>query len=121
MSAATKKTATQIVNECWGSDAPAWVKQLAAACDETSQANTATRIKRSASLVNMVLKNTYTGDLADVRQRCETALADCVECPVLGDITGTECLNWQNKPFNGANHVLVRMFRACRNCPKRKG
>lgn len=120
MSKASKKSAAEIVTESWGSNAPAWVVQLAAACDETTQAAVAGRIKRSASLVSMVLKKTYTGNLEKVRQRCETALAVCIECPVLGDIDGAACLTWQNKPYNGANHMLVRMFRACRNCPNRK-
>lgn len=117
------KSAKEIVTECWGSNAPAWVSQLAAACDEpgSSQAAMAGKIGRSASLVNMVLRNRYTGNLDNVRDRVLTVLQKAVECPVLGEIDGNECLEWQSKPYNGANHMLVRMFRACLNCPNRQG
>lgn len=111
------KTAAEIVADCWGASAPAWVKRLAHECDRESQARAAGRMGRSPSLVNAVLRNKYTGNLDAVKARVEAAFRSAVECPVLGSIDGTECMAWQNKPYCGANHHLVRMFRACRNCP----
>lgn len=111
------KPATDTVKKSWGDDAPAWVKSLAAECDKTSQAKVAGAMGRSPSLVNMVLKNRYSGNMDDVKARFETAFTETIECPVLGDIDGQTCLNWQSKPYSGANHLVVRMFRACQRCP----
>jgi hypothetical protein len=111
------KPATETVEKCWRGSAPAWVLRLAAFCDRESQAAAANKIGRSPALVNMVLKNRYTGDMDAVEKRVETAFTETIECPVLGDIDGQTCLNWQSKPYSGANHHVVRMFRACQRCP----
>lgn len=117
--------ASAIVAQYWEGNAPEWVKRLATFCDEESQAAAARKIGRSASLVNQVLKNKYTGDLNAVQQRVEAALKDeGVMCPVLGNIAGDVCLKQQRQPYSSANHVAVRLFKACRNCPhnlKNKG
>ena len=102
----------------WGADAPEWITGLARACDAESQAAIARKIGRSASLVNQLLKNRYPGDLTDVKSRVQSALNDDgVNCPVMGKIEGSLCIKTQCKPFNPSNHVSVRLFRACRNCP----
>lgn len=111
------KPATDTVDKCWGKDAPAWVKMLAAKCDQTSQAKVAGQLGRSPSLVNQVLKNSYSGNMDDVKARFETAFTETIECPVLGDISGQSCLDWQGRPYSAANHLVVRMFRACQRCP----
>lgn len=115
------KTAVEIVKESWGEEAPAWVQTLAEACDKLkSQAAAARRLGRSAGLVNGVLRNKYTGNLERVKDRVETAFKDEVACPVLGTINGGTCMTWQTKPYCGANHQLVRMYRACARCPNNK-
>ncbi len=114
------KPATETALSCWGGKPPAWVLKLAAFCDSASQVKAASKIGYSPALVNKVLKNTYTGDMAAVEASVLRGLSDeTVNCPVLGDISGSTCIDWQNKPYCGANHHLVRMYRACRNCPNR--
>ena len=113
----TAQSAKETVSTCWGDKAPAWVRELAAFCDNEGQASVARRMKRSPSLVNMVLKNKYTGNLKGVEERFRAATRGTVICPVMGEIEGETCLDWQGKPYCGANHFLVRMYRACRNCP----
>lgn len=114
------KPATETALAHWGTAAPAWVLKLAAFCDGSSQVKAARKIGYSPALVNKVLKNAYTGDLLAVEERVTRGLSDdTVSCPVLGDISGSACLDWQGKPYCGANHHLVRMYRACRNCPLR--
>lgn len=116
---AQKKTqsAVKSVEESWGKAAPAWVRQLALLCDRSSQTDVAKKIGRSNGLVNMVLKNRYSGDLNCVKERVEKALSPNIDCPVLGDIAGSTCLDWQGKDFSSFNHVFVTMYKACRKCP----
>ena len=113
-----KKKAVEIVRESWGDAAPDWVLSLAQLCDNTSQAKAAGKMRRSPSLVNMVLKNRYTGDLKAVEARARQVTSEVlIACPVLGSISGDTCLANQAKPFNPANHIAVALFRACRRCP----
>lgn len=111
-------TALEIVTEHWGADAPVWVMKLAAACDTSSQAAAARKISRSASLVNQVLKNRYTGSLDDVQSRVESAFSITgTNCPVLGMIDGSVCLKHQKTEYNPSNFMAVRLYAACRRCP----
>lgn len=110
-------TAAETVAECWR-DAPDWLLRLAAACDDTSQRETAQKIGFSPSLVNQVLKNRYQGNLENVRARVETGLdADRRHCPVMGMIPGNVCLANQSRRYDPSNHIAVRLYRACRGCP----
>jgi hypothetical protein len=104
----------------WGDAMPQWVAVLAQECDQSSQSAVAAKLKRSAPLVNQVLKNKYKGDLQTT--------ADCVlgvfsngtiACPELGNIPSNKCHEWRKKArkFSSANHLRVQMYRACRNCP----
>lgn len=114
------KPATETALASWNNQPPEWVLKLAAFSDSASQVAAARKIGYSPALVNKVLKNTYTGDLAAVRESVIRGLSDeTVDCPALGCIDGDTCIRWQNTPFSGANHQLVTMFRACRNCPNR--
>lgn len=119
MNAAKPKPAHALVVKHWGADAPQWVLTLAAYCDKESQAAAARKIGRSAALVNQVLKNCYTGDLKATQARVESAFSTkAVDCPVMGKICGSDCLAHQKAPYNSANHVAVRLYVACRKCPK---
>lgn len=118
-------SALDIVAEFWGATAPEWVKTLARFCDKNTQAAAARKIGRSASLINQVLKNRYTGDLIGVQARVESAFSDSgVVCPVMGQITGSTCLGHQKVDYNPSNHIAVKLYVACRRCPhnvSRKG
>lgn len=111
-----KISAVARVHQSWPTP-PAWVLKLAVACDEESQKSVADKIGRSGALVNQVLKNTYKGNMQAVAARVKLVFGEEVDCPVLGDITGGECLTWQNRPRLAVNHHLVRMYIACRSCP----
>lgn len=117
MTPGQKVSAIDIVKESWGDSIPGWVMNLAQECDRSSQSQAAKKIGRSASLVNQVLKNKYNGSLSSIQERCEAALSCEVECPIMGLISGTKCLATQEMPYQPYNHVVVRQFRACRNCP----
>lgn len=114
--------AVEIVAEFWGDDAPEWVKAVARESDRSSQAEVGRRIGRSASLINQVLKNRYTGDLHGIEARVKKALSvTAVTCPVLGQISGVDCLKHQNAPYTPSNHMAVRLYVACKRCPNNIG
>lgn len=112
-----KVNALAIAEQHW-QPLPEWVRTLAQFSDEHTQVAASRRIGKSASLVNMVLKNNYKGDLRGVQQLVETAFDVAKRrCPVLGSISGSDCLKHQTAPYNPANHMAVGLFRACRRCP----
>lgn len=101
---------------------PDWVRALAEACERESQAKVARRIGYSPSVVTQVLGATYRGDLAAVEHAVRGAfLGSTVSCPVLGEIDTVECRKHQRRPYAAtANHLQVRLFKACRTCPNRR-
>lgn len=111
-------SSVQHVKNCWGDDAPEWVVNLAKSCDEASQKDMASKIGRSSALINQVLQKKYPGRLDRVEADVVRVLNDCpITCPLLGQITPSQCLNNQKLPYSGANHQSVALFRACRKCP----
>jgi DNA-binding transcriptional regulator YdaS (Cro superfamily) len=97
---------------------PSWLEALESACNASSQAAVARKLGVSAALVNQVLKGSYKGSLDGVKQRVEGALmSHTIECPILGEISTKDCLDYQRRPFAATNHERVRMYRACRQCP----
>jgi len=111
--------AQETVKHHWGDTPPDWVLSLAKFCDDESQAAAARKIGRSGALINQVLHNKYPGRLDRVGQDVARVLSDTpVACPVLGEVSGATCLRHQRAPYNGTNHMTVRLFRACRTCPQ---
>ncbi len=119
MSKAITISALDHVLTNWNNDAPSWISDLAYECDQTSQAHVARKLGRSASLVNQLLKNKYPGDLKDIEDRFKAAFnSEMCNCPVMGQISGEKCLNYQGKKYDPSNHIAVRLFRACARCDK---
>lgn len=107
----------------WGPDMPEWVQALADACTETSQNKVAARLNRSAALVSTVLRNRYAGNMETVEQLVRGVfLAETADCPALGTLPMHECTAWRVKAraFANTNALRVRMYRACRTCPRFK-
>lgn len=105
----------------WGAELPDWVEALAAACAATSQSAVAKRMNRSAAVVSQVLRRKYPGNLAAVEDVFRGAFQALeVACPSMGTIPANECRDWQRRAyrFAGVNSLRVRMFRACRACPR---
>jgi len=113
----------EIARLAWGDAMPDWVKVLAIECAKTSQAKVAKRLNRSASLVSTVLRAKYPGDMQAVEEIVRGVYLDQVaQCPVLGEVSTAECRDWMVKArsFSNENSERVRMFRACRACPRMK-
>lgn len=105
----------------WGSNLPEWIVTLAEACDRSSQNAVAKRLNYSGSVVSSVLNNAYKGGLDAVEQAVRGALmAETHDCPVLGEISKSKCLDHQKKAqkFQPTSSMRVQLYRACRGaCP----
>jgi len=111
----------EIAAVAWGDDMPLWVRRLAEECAGSSQNRVARRLGVSGSLISALLRAKYAGSIANVRDLVEGHLMDgSVACPGLGQIRSHECTEWRRKAGNfvASNTLRVRMYRACRNCPK---
>ncbi len=111
---------TEIARTAWGDTMPDWIETLARECEATSQNRVAARINRSAALISQLLRRKYPGDLAGIEERVRAEFTDAaIQCPVLGKMPASECLQWRRKgrSFQNTNSLRVKMFRACLHCP----
>lgn len=111
----------EIARASWGEDMPEWVTRLASECAASSQNRVARRLGVSGSLISSVLRAKYGGSLANIRDLVEGHFMNgSVECPGLGQIRTHVCAAWRRKArdFVASNTLRVRMYRACRACPK---
>ncbi|OEU69171.1 MAG: hypothetical protein BA863_03530 [Desulfovibrio sp. S3730MH75] len=113
----SRVSAVETVTEAWA-DLPDWVLALAQTCDKLeSQAQAASRIGYSATAVNQILKNKYPGSLPKVERKVRAVImSDMVNCPVLGEITSSQCLESQGRSFSAASSQSVQLWKACQAC-----
>lgn len=107
----------------WGSPLPDWIQRLAEECGATNQSDVARRLGRSAAMVSTVLRAKYKGDMAAVEDVVRGRLMRAtVQCPALGEISTATCRDWMAKAgkFSNETSERVRMYRACRSCPRMK-
>lgn len=114
-------TPVEKAQAAWGAETPDWVLRLAQECQATSQNKVAARLNRSASLVSTVLGKTYAGSYEAVEEVVRGVyMRATIQCPALGEIGANTCRDWMLKAtsFSNINSERVRMFRACRACPR---
>lgn len=114
-----------IARAAWGTPLPDWINALVQACDApgASQNKVAARLSVSAATVSQVLRNSYAGDTVRIEARVRAAFVDeDVDCPAINTISAEACMSWRDRARNltSAAPNVVRMFRACRACPKFK-
>jgi len=105
----------------WDGTPPDWVRRLAEEADATSQNRAAKRIGYSGGVVHGVLGRSYKGSYELVEERVRGSLMQAVvACPALGEIGTHVCRDWRDraKRFSSHNALSVRMYRACRRCPR---
>lgn len=110
-----------VARAAWGDALPDWVERLALQCAASSQNKVAKRLGRSGALVSQVLRNKYPGDLAKIEELFRGHfMAETVRCPELGTLPLHECHDWMAKArhFQSTNTLRVRMYRACKRCPR---
>jgi hypothetical protein len=44
-----------------------------------------------------------------------------IDCPIIGEIPLNICVDNQSRPFAATNPMRVRLHRACKACPNRRG
>lgn len=104
------------VKIAWGEPLPIWVKCLAKACGIRSLRQVALDLGVSAALVSLALNNKHRCDKL-IKAKVEAYLMQTtLLCPILGTINQIRCREEQNKPFNAANPIKVRLYRECNNC-----
>lgn len=111
----------EVAAAAWGENIPDWVAELARQCAATSQNKVAKRLNRSASMVSALLHNKYPGDMVAVEEVVRGVFMDAtVECPALGTLSSADCRDWMIKArrFSNENSERVRLFKACRGCPR---
>lgn len=106
----------------WGEDLPDWIRTLATACDTSSQRIVADQIKYSKTVVSLVIKGTYKGDLTAVETAVNARLMNAqIECPILGEIPLAACLKNQVPPARYTNSEQIKFAQACPECPNYTG
>lgn len=111
----------EIARAAWGDELPDWVQRLAEECAATSQTRVAARLGRSAAMVSAVLRCKYQGDMTAVEEIVRGVyFRATVLCPALGEISTAICRDWMSKARTYSNDTSqrVRMYRACRACPR---
>jgi hypothetical protein len=113
-----KRDSRQVAAAAWGDDMPDWVELLAVKVNEIgSQAKSARVLGYSAATINQVLQNKYKGNLGKVRRQVEAVfMATTVECPVLGTMAVSRCMENRNREFCASSGMRVRLWKACRTC-----
>lgn len=87
-----------------------------------SQAAVAKALGVSAGTVSNALNGRYIGDVDALASRIRGALMGVtVSCPVMGQLDLKHCLDYQRRPLVFTNPLRVRLHRACKTCPNRKG
>ncbi|MCK5295926.1 MAG: XRE family transcriptional regulator [Alphaproteobacteria bacterium] len=96
-----------------------WIKEMAAECKRSSQRKVAEKMGYSATVINMVLKGGYAGDLTAVKQAFNGVFKNAtVQCPVAGEIRTDQCLKHQRASFSAHNPQSIAFYKACRaGCP----
>lgn len=100
-----------------------WIVVLRQACERTSQARVAKRLRQadgypSDAVVNQVLGGRYQHDTARLRDLVRGIyMGATVACPVLGDISLADCQGHARAPYLAGSPLRVALYRACRGCP----
>ena len=114
-------TPLEVARAHWGEELPDWIAVLARECTASSQSRVAKRLERSAAMISQVLRAKYPGDLRAIEDLVRGQLmAQTVTCPALGELPLHECRGWMAKArdFHNTNSLRIRMYRACRRCPR---
>lgn len=105
----------------WGDPPPDWIVVLAAEADRVGL--NAVGLGYSVSALSCVIANKYAlGRLDKVEQKVRGKLmGGTVECPVLGPLGMHNCLDYQRAPHTAPASLEMRLKRACKTCPHRRG
>lgn len=107
--------------QAWGDDLPPEIEALARACRERTAVAVAAQLGVSGALISHLLARNYPGDVALAFAKIRGAfLGEEVDCPILGPVPTTRCLDEQKRPFAATNSIRARLYHACRTCPQNR-
>jgi len=111
-------TTEQTVMASWRGAPPVWVLALARAADSgVSRRRIGEIIGYSPAAISQVINAKYQGSYEQIGAAVRAALCtEAVECPILGEISGEQCLAKQRRPLAATSGHRVRLWRACRGC-----
>lgn len=102
----------------WGPNMPRWVQLLASACDATSQEKAGKQIGRSGPYVSRIIRNDYSGDLAEAEKLVRGAWGnEDVVCPLWGPIPLASCMTARRRTLPPTNRVHHLHRGTCPTCP----
>jgi hypothetical protein len=79
----------------------------------------ARRIGYNKSAVCHVLKDSYKGKPDRILKAAEETFSQAiVECPVLGEIALSRCVEERGRPFAAVNPIRVSLARMCPRCTR---
>jgi hypothetical protein len=119
MSVNQSPTNLQRACEAWGPTIPAWVRQLAAACDTTTQRAVAALLDKSGGYVSRIVNRKYEGSYSEAETLVRARIGgEGVNCPLFGEIPLASCIRnrrRKGRPVNAAHHLYARTCPACPN------
>ncbi|MGB0732454.1 MAG: hypothetical protein ACPGPF_01775 [Pontibacterium sp.] len=101
----------------WGEAPPPWIVLLANAAEQSTKAAVAKRLGISRSSVSLLLANKYPAANTHKMQAVVEAGLGGMTCPVLGEISASECQKQRETPFSSSNPTRIALYRACQRCP----
>lgn len=105
----------------WGAELPPEIEALARACRQSTASAVAAQLGYSGALISHLLARKYPGDVALAFAKIRGAfMGEQVDCPILGSVPTTRCLEEQKRPFAATNSIRARLFHACRSCPQNR-
>lgn len=111
----------------WGDALPDWVRALAERADALgSQNKVAAEIGYSPAAVSTIIGNTYAARDTSALETAvrATLMAETVICPVWGETSLAQCLDWRAsaaRPFRALSSLHSQMRDACGACPRNGG
>ncbi len=101
----------------WGSEAPLFVRLLAAEVAVSNKTKAGQRIGMSRTAVSLILANRYASpSTAGVERRVMETLGR-IECVALdADVTNDQCQTYREKPAPTHNPQAMQQWRACQHC-----
>jgi transcriptional regulator with XRE-family HTH domain len=103
---------------------PRWLELLRAEADLTSRAAVADRIGYSRTTISLVLSGKYPGNTDKIAAKALAGLEPVltVACPYLGvEIEAAACNQHSGQRAPTHNPAKMNHWKACHQCPKRKG
>jgi len=84
---------------------------------EHGQASVARQIGRSSAAISQIMSGKYQGNPDRILELIDAEYGSAeVDCPVMGRVPLSRCIEERNKPFKATNPQRRQLYLACRSC-----